>query len=903
MTFLLELGAPTLALPYALLSLPQQRINPPQTTLSHLAQATTVLAQIENSPNYITVLNSTPSYLYLAAAMRWPNAIFLAEEESAWLELPSGEYWPADNTVAETVTSPPQTNPSTADAPITLTEKISPPNTQTIPSSASTVTSEHAKEPPRLSDKYILSKIFEISSWGEDQPENLAQIEAYTSELLRRSERNPNLLLKAKRQRDLGGQAHNKWIDCERRLKSGGCTPVFMTWFEQQIQNTDAKITYYLQQKLKRELAWREKKQQQYRNATVCNLPILHLNGQHHPNSLRHLPVHHHWHILIDETGSEFDNSKDLPISDKTLGRMVALAIPVNKVKLPLLAANFHATSQTDANLDKTMQVILNNPVGIIGITVKDALLGKGSRWFSGIYALMRLVLRLLPLQGQGKVEFFIEQRSNFNATISLLPVQQLLEAELHGLDKERFKNISLELQFSNKQHHPANGYVDMLAHTWTASANSKKRLKNAALLGHCLLEPQHEVIERGYATLDNVHTLSTKDWYYLVAALANEPQSSLLHNVMQQLGQQTQHKLAVWNSYLNAVRLRLKHKDYHLNELKSALDWLAQYAPAQQKLPPMLQLHWFMARLACANHLGQNDIALLSESLTLGQSLIEENAVEVCHLHLRIAVAATNQFEFDAAQQILSVWHDQTPRVIGLNNYGKYLSSLGQLAAFKGNLQQAVSYFEQAIAVFDKLSEPQEKQKQQQQTHIYRLIALMDMPTVSDQTLRQHLEQFWHCTLDKAAQQLSASDDNRRFEQHLLLRAMICRPSLQQKAYLDHADNWQYEESHPWPLIAAYRAMLLQPSQPQKAALWLHKALEYCYDAQGSTLNWMAEVLATWSKQLGFNSTTLSKQERDVLHSKLPHAPWAALNTLGQAKNANDTEKAFNACLPFNFH
>ena len=68
MTFILELGTSTLALPSALQDLPRQSIIFPETTLTQLKQAKILLALIENTPNYITILNSTPSYLYLAAA-------------------------------------------------------------------------------------------------------------------------------------------------------------------------------------------------------------------------------------------------------------------------------------------------------------------------------------------------------------------------------------------------------------------------------------------------------------------------------------------------------------------------------------------------------------------------------------------------------------------------------------------------------------------------------------------------------------------------------------------------------------------------------------------------------------------------------------------------------------------
>ncbi|MCB1674107.1 MAG: hypothetical protein KDI00_05515, partial [Pseudomonadales bacterium] len=520
-------------------------------------------------------------------------------------------------------------------------------------------------------------------------------------------------------------------------------------------------------------------------------------------------------------------------------------------------------------------------------------------------YLLMRLVLRLLPIDdAKTRVEFFIEQRGGFGANMSLFPIQQLLETELQALDAARFKDVRISLQFANKNHHPANGYVDALAHMWAAaSANSKKRLKNSALLGHCLLEPQHDVIERSYAAIDQQHILSPKDWYSLVSAVSDEPSSSLLHNVLTELGKQIQQQASIWQGYLDFVSQLLQHKHYHLLEIKTALDWLANHTPQECTLPPMLILHWYMARLACANHLGQHDMPLISKAIRLGQSLLNENAAEICHLHLRIAVAATNKFEFDSAQDILDFWQDQDPRLMGLNNYGKYLSSLGQLAAFRGKHQQAISYFDQAIAAFGQLSDPQEKHKQQRQTKIYRLIALSDNSQISDTTLQQELEKFWQQPLATAAQRLSKSDNNLRFEQHLLLRAMISRPALQQESYIKTADDWQFEEAHPWPLIAAYRAILLHNTHPTKASLYMHKAIDTCRESQGATLQWMGEVLALWANHYGIKVSSLTNKQLEQLQTQLPHAPWSSLAQLKKASDHTQAMQDLAACLPFNFH
>ncbi len=854
-----------------------------------LAAAKALLAQ-QPQPRYIAFSPKTPNLLVLACQQLWPDARYLLQEEQAWLELPSGEYWTTtDNTTTKQSYETANTKPQAKAQSENKTPQLQ------VPSSTTTINANRPK-----SDNYLLDQVFKLASWGEDIPENRAQLDELFVELLKRSERNPQLIQEAQKKRNLGTQAYNKWIGCERRLKSTGYTVEFEEWFNQQVNNTNGSIAYFLKSKLKRWQTWHANKQVQIKTHAVCTLAALRFID-HHSSSLRHLTPHQQRHSVIDETGSEFDNSKQ-NISDKTLGRMVALAIPYHKVSLPALKKDFHATSESDALLDNTIKTLLDNPVGIVGITINDDLLGKSSRWFSGIYMLMRLVLRLLPIQGgQGKVEFFIEQRSGFDAQMSLLPIQQLLETELHALDKERFQHISLVLQFADKNHHPANGYVDAVAHMWAAaSANSKTRLKHSALKGHCLLEPHHDVIDRTYAAIDQKLDLSAKDWYQLVSSISHEPSSSLLHSVLQQLGRQTQQQADIWHRYLDYISQSLKDKNYRLLPLKSALDWLAAYAPKNLSLPPMLTLHWYMARLACANHLGQNDIKLIEQSLVLGSQLLEENAPDVCHLHLRIAVAATNLFEFDAAQQVLDFWKDQAPRVMGLANYGKYLSSLGQIAAFKGNLSQALTYFDQALETFAQLSDKKDRAKQQQQTQIYRLIAFMDMPEHSDSQVKAQLEQFFINPLDKVAQRLSVGDDNSRFEHHVLLRAMITHPALFEESYLNNASEWQVGDAHPWPLICAYRAWLLHAKNPNKAILWMQRAIGLCQN-EGAILQWMANVLTMMAQKQGINAAhTIDLSD---LKNELVHAPWPALQALQQANTPQTIHKAFVDCLPFNFH
>ena len=234
---------------------------------------------------------------------------------------------------------------------------------------------------------------------------------------------------------------------------------------------------------------------------------------QHHPNSLRHLPAHSNWEIVIDETGMEFEQAEDLSIDDYSLGRYVALAIPQGRAKLDKLPETFHAAEEKPELLDKVINNILSQSVGVLGITAKDPLSFNRPRWFSGVYRLLQLALRLLPLPNEGskQVHVFIEQRGGFNADTDLQVLKQLLLSELQSINETRFSQFDLSLEIAPKGKHPCLAHVDALAHCWGGSS-AKKRLAKAKFKGHCFLTPESGELERIYAALDGKTALPPHD-------------------------------------------------------------------------------------------------------------------------------------------------------------------------------------------------------------------------------------------------------------------------------------------------------------------------------------------------------------------------------------------------------
>lgn len=754
--------------------------------------------------------------------------------------------------------------------------------------------------PANMNDEALIKEIFQISSW-EKSRENEHQLEVLRREVIKRGK--PDLITWARAVHQQGRQARALLNRMDVWLKRNGADEEFKHWKKEIVQQYPERVVELVNYKFSQ---WRKRMEARQAEGDSrkpeCRIPPVVLKGGFHPNSLRHLPPHDHWDILIDETGEAFESPAGAP--HKSLGRLVALAIPVGLAELPPLKPDFHASRETDEVIDEALTAVLKAPVGVVGISTRDPLAGRSPGWFTSVYHLVQLTLRLLPLKSGGNavVNVRIEQRGVVQAGVDTGLIHQLLVHELLGLDKQRFDNLKLDIAVVGKEGHPANGYCDAVAHCWGGS--NKLRLKRTAFSGHCFLTPDDSSLERLFAALDGVEPLEPADWYRLAGGLSGEPQHSLAHAMMRQLGHRVAENSALWRRYLEEVQSRLSRKSFRLPELAAALDWLDAWKPADTALPKRLQLQWHTAALASANHFGQVDLDRIAQCLELGKALWEEAAPEVCQSALRIAVACTNAFEFANAGAVLGQWRDQPAAVCGLLNRGKLLSSLGQVAAFTGDPTGAAALFDEALAHFARLSDPAEAERESAQTRIYRLIALMDQPGANPAALGAAFKQHFGEPLVQAATSLALSGDERRYEQHVLLRALVQHPGLREarEAYLRQSGEWQVGEGHPWALIHAWRGwLLLDAGQNKAAGTAFRKAVELCReDGNGPILFWMGEVLAALAARLGIGTVKPDPEVQAKLKDLLPHAPHDRLR-LFEDQDA-DPRTALAACLPFNF-
>ena len=866
-------------------------------------QLSVVLEQLQQYPEQATVIcahPNTPAILCLASILRWPHAQRLLQEgegaDASWRNAVTQEQYTVISVDLQSTPSPadrstPEALASTVDTDVVIAPK----------QPAVLINTRYSKD----STSYLLKQLFLHTVWGAEQYR--AVLDELMQEVAQRHAVDATLLDQAQKQCHLAQHAYQIEQEMSQRLKQGD-TPEFRLWLDAQLKNADPQVAKHLQLQLDKRLNWQSKHEQKIIAAhRIIEIQTPDLREGYHPNSIRHLTEHDRWDILIDETGTNFDAPTQSNMQDRALGRLVALAIPVGKVSLPPLKNGFHAADEDPQLVDQAISHLLQHPVGVLGLTIKDQLIEQSPQWFSAIHRLIRVVLRLLPLSTHqpNQVQVLIEQRGDFNKKVNLYAIEQLMLSELKSLDPQRFAKLKLKIGFTHKNDHPANGYVDALAYTWGCA--DQKRLKRTSYLGHCFLRPSDQAIERLYAAIDSQQALSPEAWYGVVSQIGLEPESSVLHPLLKQLGQHVSQQPTQWQAYLEEVQARLNRKLYQPDELSAAIEWLTTYQPAEQRLPDRLKLQWVAAQLAAANHQGQFDLRLLEQAIQLGQQLTDEVAPEVCQAHLRVAVAATNAFEFDTAREVVQHWAAQPIAVQGRHNYVKVLSSLGQHAAFLHQHTQAEHYFEQALAQARLLTDPITQAREMAQTRTYRLINQLEHAQIDVAQLESDIQEHFGRSFSSVIDRLAITTDD-RFAHHLLLRVLVhpSLPAAYREQYLQYQQDWLVADGHPWPLIQAWRGWLLwQTQQPKRAQAFWQDAVDACFESDsGSTLQWIGAMWAQVAMQLGVPVLTQALIDQHVtrLSEHLPHLPTTAWQQLKQQQQPDSLYAMLAQSFPFNF-
>jgi hypothetical protein len=608
------------------------------------------------------------------------------------------------------------------------------------------------------------------------------------------------------------------------------------------------------------------------------------------------------WTVLVDETGENFTAVGE----SGREGRFVAVVLP-ERTRLARRPDRFHSSKESDAELDRSLQHLLDSDAGVLGVTLRDLPPTPGERWVDGVLELVDWVLLLLPRSAEGsiRVDVRVEERGVYVAGRDWeLAAREILRR--HAIrDPASVAGLDLAIATFSKQGEPLLAYADVVAHTWSARSDvTKARLNASELRGRCLLEGSAPALRDLWSGFTRDRSLSPDAWAALLATPAADDPMSIAGALAVRLLERAKEQPGLWQGYLGRAIEHLESKAIDLARLGMQLDWLDAAAPESESLPVVARHAWARARLDAANHLGHVTSEAEAELHALGEALLEERAPMVCEGDLRRAVIATNRFDFAAATAALARWEGVEPRVPGLQMWGRVQSSLGQHRAFEGRHAEARARFDTALAAFARLSDPRVAVGERRHTGTYRAIVLMDDPGVPDADARAALENVIG-PLDDAVPRLGVSSaDVDKYALHLLLRWAFHRGDSDARArLLADAPRWVFGVGHPWPLICLYRALLAEAAgNPSAARGLLGRGVALAWaDAQGPTVRFIGLVLATLLAARGVRDARIPAA-LDEARATLPAAHDRVARVERELRAPGDVRDFLTATLPFNF-
>lgn len=626
-----------------------------------------------------------------------------------------------------------------------------------------------------------------------------------------------------------------------------------------------------------------------------------------HPSDIRGKSPGSRWRVYIDETGTEFSEGAE-GARRPALGRVVGIVAQDPCPSLPPLALDWHASERSRAEIEQALQALLDSEAGVFGITISAVPWSHGERWEDAVALLIDWILRLLPVDALEpvEVEVFVEQRGAFKAGHSWELMARESLRRLALAFPMRAALLDLKVEVIGKKHDGLNPYADAVAFVWAGGTEtSRQHLANSKLVGTCLLEQHARELLHAWDAFSQGVELPPQRWWELVASPDARIPSSILHTFLERVGDECRVLPQNWGRFLNQVRSQMAAGPVDLRKLGAAVSWLQQHQPEEAEIPPLMRLGWLSVRLAEFNHRGQGEAEWETELAALSEGLIEEAAPMVCHANLHLAVARTNRYAFEEAQQGLQRWVDIPSVVPGLLMWAQVKSSLGQHAAFLGERSRAIGLFREAIKGFERLSDAQQRRKEIEQTGCYLAIAMMDDPAASDAEVREAVESVTGPLASAAWNFGSSSDGPLRYAHHLFARWLVRRGDAELAAvYCEMRPDWKTGEGHPWPLIQLYRAILLHKTHPGIASdLVLDAARLASESRQGPVVRLIGACCRAVGRMWGveWNSPEV---EFAALRKALPQAgPYIDFLEQDESCDPGAVISLLERVLPFNFH
>lgn len=630
------------------------------------------------------------------------------------------------------------------------------------------------------------------------------------------------------------------------------------------------------------------------------------------------------WTILIDETGTVFDERYFDNPADKENGKLTAILLPKGHKLEP--KGSSHATDNDTASVVNLLSDFINKECGcgILGVNLDGMARVDVDYWYTGIERLVEFILRLLPLDESAEkieLEFLIEERGEVKSEA----MQRICDSVLYQFakaDNHRANRFTINADVHDKNKTTTeifkqyNCYVDALCCAWCGKRKEwKKMLKQYAIIDHCLLSGS--VLE-----IIDVMDIIAKDKFVPIHLLNPfliaqdfDNKDSLAVSLLRELGIQMSENAELWEYYANEVIGHLNSKQIDIRVLAAQVKWLGSYLPNNSEFPKKLELIWHTIDLAEDNHQGVAEFnASPAYLMKLIGDLFIEDAPLCCWAILHIAVQYTNEFRFGEAYNLIqnfikqrgftmqeAIYSDIFQSTIGLRYWGQLLSSCGQHLAFDGNNTQAIRAFEEAIKTFGKLSYDSERDIDQ--TTAYLATVTMDAKASNTQEV---MEQYLGQELEGAIKSLAVNDSNRdKFHHYILLRYLNSQlaPEEFKSSYLDEKRSWHraaIDAGHPWELIEFYRGNLL--SDKNNKLKYFMRAYNIAKSG-GATLKLIALAILGGIYYLNSSVKDEFIALQEEVYQELPNLSDTVKGIIAeQIDNPKKPLEFINQVLPFNF-
>lgn len=541
--------------------------------------------------------------------------------------------------------------------------------------------------------------------------------------------------------------------------------------------------------------------------------------------------------------------------------------------------------------LDTAVQMVLNSPIGVLGLTgLSDEAVV--------LLTLLRWVARLLPAQGPGIARLYLVRGLESGAVTNLVISPDGLAT--------RVGPLAVTGPFEVRPDAEVAAAFTAIARAWAdVSPSGLARIAASGLACDCLSDADAGRLARVADALDRGEPPLPSDWAGVVTE-AGTGGAGVVAVLACRVGELCRANLDVWERYRAEAYRYLDGKAVRLDAIARKAAWLRDYAPADASdLSLRLRLAWLTTQLAIGNLTGETESEDVSELCRLCDILFDEDAPLVCQAELRLAVRETNRFAFDRASEMLARWAEYPPACPGLQLWGRVQSSLGQHAAFRGEYARAAVYFEDALAAFDRLSDPDAAAADRTQTATYRALAAIDDPNTPAEAARAAVEQVVDLSRAGMWEMASTATPSEQYRHHLLLRYLVYRGTPEeQRAYLAARRGWRSRPGHPWQLILAYRAILVdqEGDRAEARGLLQDARLAIAGIDPGPTLQVIEVALSAIA--IGWGEETAPGPALERLQVELPAAGrWlGVIHDSVTGCKVVDPAEFLRQALPFNF-